>query len=233
MRLTSPSISYIEHYQEILMISEFRKIKNLEKKNLTRQKLLDAAKKMFASKGYHNTIVSDIVKMAGVGQGTFYRNFIDKRDIFETLLNELTERLFLSFAAMNSEPPQNGLEYREASVKAIKNMIEVVMSNREMVTVFVKEAITVDKGLERKIYELQMRFAQVAKYYLDYAILKGYARKCDSDIVSKSIVGLGFSFMNMWLMGLIDEKDIDRIIEEVVDFAFFGLIGKKEENIGG
>ncbi len=213
------------------MISEFRKIKNLEKKNMTRQKLLDAAKKIFASKGYYNTIVSDIVKMAGVGQGTFYRNFIDKRDIFETLLNEFTERLLLSFAAMNSELPQNSMEYRDASIKAIKNMIETVMANREMVAVFVKEAITVDRGLERKIYELQMRFAQVAKYYLDYAILKGYARKCDSAIVSKSIVGLGFSFINMWLMGLIDEREIDRIIDEVVDFAFFGLIGKKEKKL--
>ncbi len=207
------------------MISELRKIKNLEKKNLTKERLLKAAKKIFAEKGYHNTIVSEIVKSAGVGQGTFYRNFIDKRDIFENLLNELTEKLLLSFSDMSSELPKNSQEYRDASVRAIRRMIKTVIENRELVTIFIKEAVSVDRELERKIYEFQMKFAQLAKYYLDYAIEKGFARRCDSDIVSKSVVGLGFSFLNMWLAELIDEKDVDRIINEVVDFAFFGLAG--------
>ncbi|MCX7957824.1 MAG: TetR/AcrR family transcriptional regulator [Deltaproteobacteria bacterium] len=207
------------------MISELRRAKNNEKKNLTREKLLNAAKNIFAEKGYHNTIVSEIVKRAGVGQGTFYRNFIDKRDIFENLLNELMEKLLLSFSDMSSDLPKNSSEYRDASVRAIRKMIETVIANRELVSIFIKEAVTVDRELERKIFELQMKFAQVAKYYLDHAIKNGFARKCDSDIVSKSIVGLGFSFLHMWLGGFIDEKDIDRIINEVVDFAFLGLTG--------
>ncbi len=207
------------------MISELRKIKNEEKKSLTRRRLLDAAKKIFAEKGYHNTIVSEIVRCAGVGQGTFYRNFIDKRDIFECLLNELSERLLLSFSDMSSELPKNGREYRDASIMAIKKVVETVLENRELVTIFVKEAVSVDKEIERKIYEFQIRFAELAKFYLDYAIKKGFARKCDSDIVSKAIVSLGFSFFNMWLFGIVDEKDVDKIIQEVVDFAFFGILG--------
>lgn len=208
------------------MISELRRLKNIEKKNKTREKLLNAAKKIFAEKGYHNTIVSEIVKSAKVGQGTFYRNFLDKRDIFVHLLNELTEKLFLSFSEMSIELPKNSKEYRDSSIKAIKRMIQIVIENKELVSIFIKEAITIDKELERKIFEFQLKFAELAKYYLDYAIEKGFARKCDSDIVSKSIVGLGFSFLNMWLGGLIDEKDVDKIINEVVDFAFFGLVGK-------
>lgn len=208
------------------MISELRKFKNFEKKDKTRRKLLEAAKEIFAKKGYHNTIVSEIVQKAGVGQGTFYRNFIDKRDIFENLIGELVEKLLLSFSDMSNELPKNSEEYREASIRAIRRMIDIVIENRELVQIFVKEAITVDRELERKILELQMKFAELAKYYLDYAISKGFARKCDSDIVSKSVVGLGFSFLNMWISGLIDEKDVDQIISEVVDFAFFGLVGK-------
>ncbi|MGB9599559.1 MAG: TetR/AcrR family transcriptional regulator [Myxococcota bacterium] len=210
------------------MISGLRKLKNLEKKELTRRRLLKAAKEIFAKKGYHNTIVSEIVQRAGVGQGTFYRNFIDKRDIFENLIGELVEKLLLSFSEMSNELPKNSEEYREASIRAIRRMIDIVIENRELVQIFVKEAITVDRGLERKILDLQMRFAELAKYYLDYAIKKGFARRCDSEIVSKSVVGLGFSFLNMWISGVVDEKDVDRIINEVVDFAFYGLVGKPE-----
>ncbi|MCX7944809.1 MAG: TetR/AcrR family transcriptional regulator [Deltaproteobacteria bacterium] len=207
------------------MITELRRLKNRARRDATRQRLIEVAKKIFAEKGYHNTIVSDIVKGAGVGQGTFYRNFKDKRDIFENLLNELTEKLLSSFSDMSSELPQNSNEYREASIRAIKRMINIVVANKELVKIYIKEAITVDKELENKIYEFQIRFAQLAKYYLDHAIEKGFARRCNSDIVSKSIVGLGFSLLNMWLGGIIKEEDVDDIITEVIDFAFFGLVG--------
>lgn len=207
-------------------ISELRRNRNLERKNLTRDKLLKAAGKLFASKGYHNTLISDIVKKAGVGQGTFYRNFVDKKDIFERLLDMLMNSLLESFSDMSNKIPQNQMEYREASINAIKKMIKVVMANRNIVFVLLREAITIDKDLENRVLSIQTRFSEIAKYYLDYAIEKGFARRCDSEIVSKAIVGLGFSFLNMWLHNLIDEKDVDRIIEEVVDFAFFGLTGK-------
>lgn len=207
------------------MISEIRRMKNIEKKERTRLRLIEAAKKIFAEKGYHNTIVSEIVKSAGVGQGTFYRNFLDKRDIFEHLLNELMGKLLDSFSDMSDELPQNSTQYREASIKAIKRMINIISENRELVKIFIKEAVTVDKNLERRFFEFQMKFAELAKFYLDHAIKSGFARKCDSDIVSKSIVGLGFSLLNMWLSGYLDEKESERIISEVVDFAFFGLAG--------
>jgi len=207
-------------------ISDLRRAKNLERKNLTRERLLEAARKLFAKKGYHNTLISDIVKEAGVGQGTFYRNFVDKRDIFENLLDMLMNRLLEPFSDMSNSMPQDEKEYRDASIRAITKMVEIVMANREMVYILVREAITVDRELENKIFNIQMRFAELAKYYLDYAIEKQFARRCDSEIVSKSIVGLGFSFLNMWLNGLIDEKDANRIIGEVVDFAFLGLTGK-------
>jgi len=210
----------------IMGISDLRRAKNLERKNLTRERLLEAARKLFAKKGYHNTLISDIVKEAGVGQGTFYRNFVDKRDIFENLLDMLMNRLLEPFSDMSNSMPKDEKEYRDASIRAITKMVEIVMANREMVYILVREAITVDRELENKIFNIQMRFAELAKYYLDYAIEKQFARRCDSEIVSKSIVGLGFSFLNMWLNGLIDEKDANRIIGEVVDFAFLGLTGK-------
>ncbi len=63
---------------------------------------------------------------------------------------------------MSSELPKNSQEYRDASVRAIRRMIKTVIENRELVTIFIKEAVSVDRELERKIYEFQMKFAQLA-----------------------------------------------------------------------
>lgn len=211
-----------------MQISELRRAKNQERKNLTRERLLAAAREIFAAQGYHNTLISDIVKKAGVGQGTFYRNFTSKRAIFEALLEMLIGRLLSSFSDMHTDLLTNSEQYRESSIRAIRKMIDIVLQNRDLVTILLKEAVSVDREIERKILDLQLRFAALARFYLDHAIEKGFARRCNSDIVSKSIVGLGLSLISMWLDNLLDENDVDSIIKEVVDFAFFGLVGDRD-----
>src|SRR3954452_19833092 len=51
----------------------------------TRQTILDAALCLFSDKGYHQTTVPDIVKAAGVGHGTFYEYFSNRRDVLMAL----------------------------------------------------------------------------------------------------------------------------------------------------
>ncbi len=57
----------------------------------TRRALLDAASRLFADKGYHATTVPDIVEAAGVGHGTFYEYFGNRRDILLALVKHSAE----------------------------------------------------------------------------------------------------------------------------------------------
>jgi AcrR family transcriptional regulator len=50
-----------------------------------RRKLLDAALKLFAARGYHGTNVPEVAQAAGVGTGSLYRYFAHK----EALVNEV------------------------------------------------------------------------------------------------------------------------------------------------
>lgn len=47
-----------------------------------RQQLKEAGMAVFAEKGYHQTKVSDVVRRAGVAQGTFYLYFEGKKSLF-------------------------------------------------------------------------------------------------------------------------------------------------------
>src|SRR6185312_10896655 len=58
-----------------------------------RQALLKAARDVFATKGYHDAKVDDIVALAEVAKGTFYLYFPDKRSIFSELVDTLFHRL--------------------------------------------------------------------------------------------------------------------------------------------
>jgi AcrR family transcriptional regulator len=57
----------------------------------TRRALLDAAARLFAEQGYHETSVPDIVQAAGVGHGTFYEYFGSRRDILLALTKPITD----------------------------------------------------------------------------------------------------------------------------------------------
>ncbi len=54
-----------------------------------RKEILDAAHKLFASKGYEETSISDIMDMAGGAKGMFYRFFQSKEDIMHALGNQM------------------------------------------------------------------------------------------------------------------------------------------------
>ncbi|MFO7169674.1 MAG: TetR/AcrR family transcriptional regulator [Chloroflexota bacterium] len=53
-----------------------------------RQRLLAAAKRLFAAQGVDATSMHEIARTAGVGQGTLYRHFADKAELCHALLKE-------------------------------------------------------------------------------------------------------------------------------------------------
>ncbi|OEH92588.1 TetR/AcrR family transcriptional regulator [Bacillus solimangrovi] len=67
----------------------------------TDELLLDAALSIFHEKGYHLTRVSDIVKQAGVSQGTFYLYFKSKEEIYAKLVDQFLERILLSLEELS------------------------------------------------------------------------------------------------------------------------------------
>jgi len=57
----------------------------------TRQKVLDAARNLFAERGYDAATIRDIAKVAGMSTGAVFANFQDKAELFETVFaDEMT-----------------------------------------------------------------------------------------------------------------------------------------------
>jgi len=58
-----------------------------------RKDLVDAARRTFGEKGFKATTVSEIVKEAGVAQGTFYLYFDSKEEVLEALGESIAEEI--------------------------------------------------------------------------------------------------------------------------------------------
>ena len=72
----------------------------------TRQKVLDAARQLFAERGYEPATIRDIAKGAGMSTGAVFANFQDKAELFEAVLAadlvRMAETMKAAAAAENS-----------------------------------------------------------------------------------------------------------------------------------
>ncbi|GHO97277.1 hypothetical protein KSF_073250 [Reticulibacter mediterranei] len=76
--------------QESLQVKQPR---GARRRARTRANLLVAARKVFATCGYHDATITEITETAAVGVGTFYLHFRDKEAIFNTVLTEGLEAI--------------------------------------------------------------------------------------------------------------------------------------------
>ncbi len=95
----------------------------------TRQRLLDAARTVFARHGYLDTTVDHIVTEAGLARGSFYTYFESKTDLFRhlaALIDEQVERDVVSFKRVRGGDPVTNLETSN------RNYLGVVRANADL-----------------------------------------------------------------------------------------------------
>lgn len=61
----------------------------IERKN----EILDAAERLFGTKGFDNTSTNDILNEVGIARGTLYYHFKSKEDILDAMIGRITEQL--------------------------------------------------------------------------------------------------------------------------------------------
>jgi len=88
-----------------------------------RERLLAAAKKLFISRGYHETRPQDIAREADVAHGTFYSHFNDKREIFLAFASEAQSDL-TEYCQTHIPKIKNFEEYLHYSLTAIQEFAE-------------------------------------------------------------------------------------------------------------
>lgn len=77
----------------------------------TREKLISAARKAFATKGYAASSMDDITADAGLTRGALYHNFGDKKGLFQAVIDQIDAEMLarLRVVQEGAETPWLGL----------------------------------------------------------------------------------------------------------------------------
>jgi TetR/AcrR family fatty acid metabolism transcriptional regulator len=100
-----------------------------------RERILDAAVRVFAQEGFYNAKVSQIAHAAGVADGTIYLYFKSKDDLLISLFEDRMERINADLRAALSSAPDAAEKLR----RVIRRHVELVETNRPMAEVICVE----------------------------------------------------------------------------------------------
>jgi len=81
-------------------------------KDSINRRILEGARVEFAKSGYHRTVVSNIADRVGVGKGTVYRRFGDKKGLFTAIIRQGIQDLEadLRRSIQDTASPEENLE---------------------------------------------------------------------------------------------------------------------------
>jgi TetR/AcrR family transcriptional regulator, fatty acid metabolism regulator protein len=158
------------------------------------QRILDAATRVFASKGYHGTLVDDIALEAETSKGGVYFHFPNKQSIFLALLDRLAtilrERVDTAVAA-ESEP----LARADAALRVV---LETFASHRRLTRLFMVEALGAGPEFNGRLLQLRASFAALVKQQLDDAVASGAIPPLDTDIAATAWFGAVNEVVTHW-----------------------------------
>jgi AcrR family transcriptional regulator len=162
-------------------------IKDLD---LIRKKHLQLAKgasKLFVRKGYYQTSIRDILKITDFTTGNLY-NYISKKEDILYLVFDVFQTIWVTRL---EEAGVFGIEDPVEQLKtAIKKMLELVDSNREMVLLMYTESKSLPKNFLRAGMEKESRLVEYFEKILLRGLEKGVFKIKDPFLSANIIVYL-------------------------------------------
>jgi len=191
-------------------------------KDEKRRKIISAASKCIAEKGYNAASMNDIAKLAGMTKGGLYWYFDSKREIFMAILDEMiiTNREIWNEIDRLSETHSPRELLRQGGTIFIKKLTEDTMLQK-LYNEVRAEAMK-DPEVRRKLLErIAMAVEFIKKYFRD-ALEKGAVRARNTKRLSLCVVTMIMGLANAtWMTGSV----IDPISHwnEFVDDLFDGV----------
>ncbi|BCK55167.1 TetR/AcrR family transcriptional regulator [Nocardia wallacei] len=157
-----------------------------------RQEIIDTAFACFAEKGYHATGIADIATELGIGHGTFYRYFANKRDIIDHVIDDLAARIIDSLGTDNAPDAATTLDEYRAQVERIGAALNrIFLEDRRVSQLLLFQATGIDSELTQRLYGLLDTADALTAGYLEHGVELGYLRAdLDTANTAKAVTGM-------------------------------------------
>ena len=151
-----------------------------------RQRIVEAALFLLATRGYNITSVDEIVARAKASKSAFYEFFPSKEHCFRELLAQEGGALIQEVLAAAA----TGHNHRERLRLGISRFVHSCFERKSVARLLIVESVGLSAGVDHVRYDLQGRFANAVAEEVRHALLHDpfYADK-DPQVFGRAVVG--------------------------------------------
>ncbi len=195
-----------------------------KKAKATRKRILEAAANVFASNGYHETRVDDIVEASDSSKGSVYAYFPGKQQIFLALVDQFADLLQRRLAEAIIQE-EDGVRRVDAVLRVC---LETFGKHRGLAKILLIQAVGLGTVFEEKRLEIHTRFAIMIQEHLNQAVAEGDIPLIDTEIVAYAWMGAINEVVIRWVH--IGQPEPERI-QYTMRTMLLRSIGVSEERI--
>lgn len=190
-----------------------------------RTDIIQAAFAEFAERGYHQTAIADIAQRLGIGHGTFYRYFQNKRDILDHVIDDVTSRILAILADENAPEAVSNLDDYRAQCRRIAERLATILStNPQMLRLVLFEATSIDRQMTDRLLDLLDLGGKLVSGYMANGQRLGFFRPdLDVDATGQAVVGMILAGALRYLRHPDDSDGQQRLMEAIQRLLVDGI----------
>jgi len=191
------------------------------------ERILEAAVKVFAKKGFFNARINDIARESRVADGTIYLYFKGKDDILIHIFEVNLARLMLKCV--------EGLGQLRGALKKLeylfKFQLEFLISNRDLAEVLIVETRQSHKFMKEYTPKKFLEYLDIIKCIIEEGKSERvFNGSVDSDMIKCSIFGTIEEIALNWIFSR-KEKDLEKAINGFYHVLLNGIMDPKANSI--
>src|SRR5918992_917839 len=175
-----------------------------------RGQILEAARRVFAERGFRRTTTREVARAAGVSEGTIYNYFEDKDALLMAILEELNE------TERRAEDFEEGMatDFRGFLEGYLRRRMSLIWENREVFRVVLSEMLVNVELRDRYLRQVVDPTMRIAEENFRSRMEQGEVRETDAPLAMRSVAG---SVLGVLVLGLLGDEEIYSRSDEVPD----------------
>lgn len=199
------------------------------------RQILGCAKRVFAERGFHAANISHICAAAGIGRGTLYQYFANKRAVLEAILRETLERIRALMERQEAQatmgpfaPPEKVTRTAviDFSARQLRELLQVAFEDDHTLRILLREAVGLDASVEQMLGEIDSTLIAIVERSLVASQRAGFVRELDARAVATMVVG-GVEKLALAALRGAGPVDLDRLAHEATRLHAIGTLSDR------
>lgn len=197
-----------------------KKTNREEKKNLTQERIIDSASVLFSQNNYHEVMIEDVAKNAGIAKGTVYNYFNSKEELYFYLIEQKLSALTNSLIE-KTKRENNRINSLHTFV--IHNYM-FMMKYSNFSLIYQKESFNKQNKFCEEINLLENRFKQLLNDIISMGQEDGVFRKTDIKLTTELILGSLYAAVNKGIEKKHSKEQQKSEREKIFNFVLQSLV---------